>query len=200
MPPFFSTLNVLFFTLCLTNPAPATESFDAARTIRIDQPKGEVNIEGWDQPKIEIGVIGAQAGDVKSERRGDEVVVTTNIPSRERRNAGLTYSIKVPRDSKIVIDRGDGGVYVTGVAGDIEASVHHGQITVNVPENAVYNIDAHTKFGSVYSDLAGDDKRRYLFRHDFSGGADSAAHKLQLRVGYGDIVIMKTYSRPKDGK
>ncbi len=173
----------------------STETLPAAATIRFEDPRGELNIEGWDQPQIEVTI--AKYGrlldraQIKSDRRGDEVVISTNIPSHDRRDVSVIYNAKVPRDSKIVIDRGDGGVYVTGVAGDIDASVRYGQITLTVPENGTYAVDAHTKLGNVYSELDGSDKRRHLFSHDFAGSAGSATHKLNLRVGYGDIVITK---------
>jgi hypothetical protein len=194
-------LNVFALALCFANPTPATQTLDAAGTLRIERPRGELNIEGWDQPKVEISVIGTDAGAGKAERRGDEIVISTNIPPHDRRKAdvthnGLTYTIKVPRDSKIVIDRGEGGVYLRNIAGDIDATVHHGQVTLSVPEGAAYKITARSRFGNVYSDLGGDDKRRHLFSHTFTGGADSAAHKLDLRVDYGDVVMMKDYKSP----
>jgi hypothetical protein len=189
-------LNAAVLALCFANPTPATQTLDATGTLRIERSLGEVNIEGWDQPKVEISVIGRDAGAVKAERRGDEVVITTNIPPHDRREADLTYNIKVPRESKLVIDRADGGVYVRNIAGDIDAVVHHGQLTLSVPEGAAYKMDAHAKFGDVYSDFEGNDKRRHLFSHMFTGGADSAEHKLDLRVDHGDVVIVKEYKSP----
>lgn len=193
-------LNVAMLALCFANPTPAVQTLDAADTLRIERSRGALSIEGWDQLKVEISVAGPDAGAVKAERRGEEIVITTDVPSHDRRKVELTYNIKVPRDSKIVIERAEGGVYIRNIVGDIDAAVHHGQITLSVPEAATYKIEAHAKFGNVYSDFEGDDKRHHLFRHDFTGGADSAAHKLKLQVDYGDIVMMKEAGSKKAGK
>lgn len=192
MTTFMTRLAVFFAVLCSSGVRLAAETLDAAGTIHLDHPRGQVYIEAWEQAKVEISVIGSEADHVKSERRGDEIVISTQVPAHVKGNWELTYTIKAPRDSKIVIDRGVGGVYVTGIAGDIDASVRHGQITLGVPGSAEYKVEAHAKLGDVYSELKGEDKRRHLFNHDFSGGADNAAHKLNLRDDCGDIVIQKS--------
>lgn len=192
MTTFITRLAIFFAVLCCAGVRLAAETLDAAGTIHLDHPRGQVYIEAWEQGKVEITVAGPDAGNVKSERHGDEIVISTQIPVHAKRNWELTYTIKAPRDSKIVVDRGVGGVYVNGIAGDIDASVRHGQITLGVPENSEYKVEAHAKLGDVYSELKGEDKRRHLFNHDFAGGADNAAHKLNLRDDCGDIVIQKS--------
>lgn len=196
-------LNVAWMALCFANPLPTTpavtQTLDAAGTVRIEHSRGELSVEGWDRPKVEVSIIGRDSGDVKAERRGDEIVISTGNPPHDRRKTDLTYNIKVPRDSRVVIDRADGGVYLTNIAGDIDAGVHHGQITLSVPGGGAYKIEAHSKFGSVYSDFEGNDKRRHLFSHTFTGGTNSAAHKLDLRVDFGDIVIWEGGIHPAQG-
>jgi hypothetical protein len=176
----------------------STETLPAAGTVRVEDPRGELSIEGWDQPQVEITVKKSgrlvEHAQIKSERRGEEIVISTDIPKHDRRDVNVEYKIKAPRDSKIVISQAEGGVYVTGIAGDIDASVHRGQITLSLPENAAYKIDAHTKLGSVYSEFDGNDKRRHLFSHDFDGTANTPTRQLNLRVVFGDIVILKAYT------
>jgi hypothetical protein len=183
--------------------ATATETLSPAGTIHLETPRGEVTIEGWDFPKVEITVTKSgrliEHARIKSERTGEEIVISTEIPSRDRREVTVEYGIKAPRDSKIVIDGTEGGVYVTGIAGDVQASIRRGQITLALPDSA-YQIDAETKLGDVYSDIEGTDRRRRWIGHDFAGGAPASTHKLYLRVGIGDIVIMKAYPRPEIAK
>jgi len=75
--------------------------------------------------------------------------------------------------------------------------MQHGQITLDLPAEDAFSIDAHAKVGDVYSEFDGNDPRRKL-GHDFIGTAGAAAgaaagpaHQLALQVKVGDIVILK---------
>ena len=253
-----------------------TKTLDAAvsGTLHFENSRGEVNIEGWDQPKVEITVVRSTEGlyrvsdpaqrdaakqlldriQIQSERRGDETAISTQVSPRDRRKASreviVEYDIKAPRDSKVVIDAGNGGVYVTGITGDMNATMKQGQLTLALPENAEYSIDARAKIGNVYWEGDGQEQRHHLFGHSFASGHSSSSghsslsghtvsggpsaagqtvpinvtssvngvevsrridaplvpdptkpqHKLNLNVGYGDIVIMKSYGEPEIAK
>src|SRR5580700_5301929 len=116
-----------------------TKTLDAAPagTLHLENSWGAVNIEGWDQPRVEITVIKSTTGlfraseaaqrdagthllehaQIKSDRNGDEILISTQVPRRDRAALNVLYNIRAPRGSKIVIDRG--GVYITGMAGDM---------------------------------------------------------------------------------
>jgi hypothetical protein len=48
--------------------------------------------------------------------------------------------------------------------------------------------------GSVYSDFAGSETPRpFPFGHKFIEGASTAPQSLHLKIGYGDIVILKAH-------
>ena len=194
-----------------------TRVLDAAPagTLHLENSRGAVTIEGWDQPRVELTVIKStsdvfRASDpaqhdaathlldrarIKSDRKGDEILISTEVARRDRGELNVYYHIKAPRDSKIVIDRGNGSVYVTGMAGDMQATLQQGQIMVILPEDAEYGIDARAKAGEVYSD-SGQVQRHHLLGHGFTGGPVTPSHKLYLRVGFGDIVIAKAYTKP----
>jgi hypothetical protein len=193
-----------------------TKTLDAAPagTLHLENSRGAVNIEGWDQPRVEITVIKSTTGlfhapdaarhllehaQIKSDRNGDEILISTLVPRHDRGELEIQYSIKAPRESKIVIDRGNGSVYVMGMAGDMQANMGQGQITLTLPENAEYAIDARAKAGEVYSDSDGDsggkNQRHHLLGHGFTKGPATSAHKLYLRVCFGDIVITKAYTK-----
>jgi hypothetical protein len=211
-----------------------TKTLDAGSngTIHLENSRGAVTIEGWDQPRVEITVIKSTRGlfrvsdpaqrdsathlldriRIQSERSGNEILISAQIPPSERRNLNremlVEYEIRAPRDSKIVVDRGNGGVYVAGMTGDIRATMQQGQITLLLPENAEYRIDARAKAGEVYSDFDGQEQRHHLLGHSFvtdhsvatspssTGGPPAAAHRLYLRVGFGDIAIIKVHTQP----
>jgi hypothetical protein len=178
-----------------------TKTVDAAPsgTIHLHSFRGQVNIEGWDQPRVEVTVVKSTAGfyrtsdpkqndgakqlldsvKIQSELHGNETVIAADIPQHGRRKLNrevlVEYDIKAPRDSKIVIDSGDGGLYVTGMAGDIDATLKQGQLTLVLPENAGYTIDARARIGGVYWEGDGQEQRHHLFGHSFVSGQSSAA-------------------------
>jgi hypothetical protein len=84
-------------------------------------------------------------------------------------------------------------VNVDGLAGDIQMTLLEGQITLHLPQDGKYNIMAKSQFGHVNSDFPGPQKRRWwILGHQVAGETSPAAHQLNLRIGYGDIVILKT--------
>jgi hypothetical protein len=174
-----------------------TKTLDAAPsgTLHFENSRGAVNIEGWDQPRVEITVIKSTTGlfhasdpgqreaathvlehaQIKSDRNGDEIRIITQIPRHDRGELNILYSIKAPRDSKIVIDHGNGGVYIAGMAGDIDATLKQGQLTLVLPEDADFSIDARATFGEVYWEGDGQGKRHHFIGHSFTGGPSAAA-------------------------
>jgi len=86
----------------------------------------------------------------------------------------------------------DGEIHVIGVDADIQAKVRRGEIVLILPEAGRYAIDAKSKLGGIVSDFPGKSRRnRLIFGHGFAAGASSAAHKLYLRAGFGDILVLK---------
>ena len=168
-------------------------------TLRLEKSSGEVDIQGWDRPDVEI-VITKSTYDpkgraildqvsAKAERRGNEIVVSAGAKKGDFR---IDYLIHAPKTSRLAIEHDVGGVYVTGIAGDIQANLHDGQITLWEPENGKYSIDAKCKIGEVISDFAGSDHRTHFFGDRFTEPAAGETRKLDLRVGFGDILILKT--------
>lgn len=162
-----------------------TVKLEAAATVRVENSRGEVTIEGWDQPGIEVTVIrSAMRKDapldrvkVSSERRGEEAVIATEIGKERGRDVLVDYLIKAPRAAKIAVTAAKGGVYITGMDGEIEASAKMGQITVRAA--GPVQADALAKHGRVYSELAGQ-----------------TGQKLALRAECGDIVILRAETAP----
>lgn len=187
-------------------------------TVRLKNSTGELTIEAWDQPGVEITTIKSTKVEyasaerqkasrdldrvkIAAERQGDELVITTDFPRHRgfppssplggATNFALEYHIKVPRDARLVVDHDVGEVHFDGVTGDINATALQGTITLHLPEGGQYAIDAKSDFGSVTSDFPGSTKRRFwLVGHQFIHNSQ-ALHKLYLRNGFGDIIILK---------
>jgi hypothetical protein len=191
--------------------------FQAGGTVRLKNSTGELTIEAWDQPVVEItttkstkaeyapsehekGVHELDRVRVTAERKGAELVITTDFPKHDgappfspfggATKFDLDYNIKVPRDAKLVVDHNIGEVHVDGVTGDVHATALQGLIFLHLPEQAQYAIDAKSGIGRVKSDFEGTTERRLLFGDRFV--ESNGPHKLDLRIRFGDILIFKT--------
>ena len=182
-----------------------TIPFPGDGTLRFERASGEIHIQAWDRPEIEIAFSKStyvpklrprlDAVQMKAEPRGNDVVISTTAP--RCKDIQVEYQVHAPRNITLAIDHNTGGVYVTGIAGDIHAKVRNGQITLRLRETGVYAIDAKSTIGRVYSDFDGAQKPTWLFGEGFAKPADSA-RKLDLRIGFGDILILKTPYRSSE--
>ncbi len=202
-----------------------TERFNvsAAGAIRLENSFGEVDIEGWDHPEVELTVVRASehVDDAKQRARdqrrldsvqitakqnGNDVIISTAYPARNaflyplsrRSDIEIGYRIKAPRASRLILDHNRGGVYVYDIAGDIHATVINGQITLTLRAGGQYAIDAQCAMGDVYSDFEGREQRRQLLGQEFSSRPAPPATNLYLRVRLGDILIQKLHGPPAD--
>lgn len=166
--------------------------FPAGGTLRIAKSTGTLTVEAWDRPDVEITTIHKNSARVT--RHGDELVVTMDFPRHlPFSSADPDTYIKAPSTARIIASHDAGNVTIDGLAGDIQVTLGQGEILLHLPQDGRYDIHAKSQFGDVNSDFPGPEKRRWWLLGHRSVSEDSqAAHKLNLRVGYGDIVILKT--------
>lgn len=194
--------------------------FPSGGTLHLKNSIGELTIEGWDQPSLEVTTIksskvaveGAERDKavklldsvkIATERKGDEVTVSTDFPKHRKiarffvgmTDFDLEYRIKVPRNAHLTIDHDIGEVHIDNVTGEIHATDAMGLISVRVPDGQ-YAIDAKSKLGAVDCDFAGSEKGTKWFGHTFLGDTPAAPQKLFLRIRYGDIVILRMHQPP----
>lgn len=197
-----------------------TEHVDFAPggTIHINGSYGDLNIDAWDRPEVEVTVIKTlpytrkpkppeqstttldQVRIVTEHKSPPELTISTELPSRSAWVPPFTrhtshgvmaeYEIHVPRDSRLVIQHGTGTVSVSGVIGDIDARAGRGDILLWLPPGS-YALDARTKFGIVSSDLDGAAHNKYLIGESFTQASAPPAHRLHLRMGFGGITLKK---------
>jgi hypothetical protein len=195
----------------------------AAGAIRLENSFGEVDIDGWDRPEVEVTVVRSteRAYDAKTraepQRRldsvqitakqdGNDVVISTAYPPRNtfthplsrRSDIEISYRIKAPRTSKLIVDHNRGGVNVADTSGDIHATVINGQITLTLAPGGQYAIDAQASIGNIYSDFEGQAQRRQIVGEGFSRPGTAPVTNLYLRVRIGDIIIQKLHGPPTD--
>lgn len=213
--------------LLLADDAPK-QKVQVSKTVRMDFPSGgalrlthsvgTLTVEAWDRSDVEITTIKSTKGTyttserekatqeldkvrVTAERRGDELVITTDFPHGGafppyplgETNFDLEYRIKAPSTARLVAKHGVGEVNVDGLVSDIQVKLVEGEILLHLPEEGRYKINAECTIGNVNSDYPGQEKRRFwLIGHRILNENSPAAHTLNLRVGFGDIVILKT--------
>jgi hypothetical protein len=194
-------------------------NFNAGGTIRWSKSWGDLYIEGWDQPQIEITVRKftsysdhpaqlkekappkLESISIADQRQSDsEMVISTMWAQRKdwapplskstKNGVHLEYRVYVPRNSHLVIDHRGGSVEIGNVTGDIEAANKDGDILVMVPASGKYAIEARSKMGHIASDFEGHTLSRYLVGQRFVGGDPAGAKRLQLRTGFGGITIL----------
>jgi len=193
--------------------------------LRIRNATGEVIIEGWDKPEVEITTIKSTQYEylpderaratavldrirVTTELHGDELVVTTAFPRHRAfpppspvgKGPGfdLEYRIRVPRGIRLAIDHNNGEVHLADISGEVNVESLQGEISVLLPADTAPAIDAKSDVGSVTTDFPGKQTHlRWRLGQQLMREAPSTAQKLHLRVGYGDILILKSnYPQP----
>jgi hypothetical protein len=214
------TLTVLFGISCLPAAAEPKQKvqvehtekadFPAGGLLRLKNSVGEVSVVGWDRPDVEITTIKSiytsenhdkasrdlEKVRISVERHGDELVIATDFPglrltSPLRAPTSVEYYIKAPMNARLAANHDTGEVHVENLTSDIHVTVLNGGITLRLPQEGQYDIDARSDLGDVTSDFPGRKKRRpWLLGYQFVQGTP-AAHKLYLRAGYGDIMILR---------
>jgi hypothetical protein len=165
----------------------------AGGTVHVGKSAGELAVEGWDRPEVELTSRPVNGAKVAMTRKGGEILIETTL-AKKAEDERLNYRIRMPRGAKLVVEHGAGEVHVAGVTGDIRATVSHGEIVLSLPAGGQYGIDARASVGDVVSDFPGQSKRRpWVFGHWFQSGKQAGqTHQLYLRAGFGDILILKT--------
>jgi len=188
--------------------------FQPGGTIRVDHTYGELSVEGWDRAEVELtltktpdGLYGAkEQGEaakladgvgVTFDRKSDtEIAISTAVvhfsrwthPFGPKGHVAMQYRLRVPRNSKLVIHHENGEVMVSGITADIEATGKAGDIVLLLSETEKYTIDAKSKFGTVWSDFAGD-SRHGLMSSEYASTALASSHKIHVRMERGGITI-----------
>ncbi len=181
--------------------------FAAGGSIHINASSGELNIEGWDKPQVEITVTRSTWCDDNPEARQKTTTALNLIRvapqkkgaaelfiSTSRRpsfDIHLDYRIMVPHDSRLIVGHRIGDVFVRGVDGGIDASAHMGDILLMLPSATRYSFDVACGLGGIHSDFAGVEHRAHLAGERLSADAGAPSHRIRVRVGIGGIEIQK---------
>ncbi len=119
-------------------------AFAEGGVIQVEGSTGELNIEGWDQPTVQIVTtryaFPEPAHKERTAARLKTIQVTARMPDPGELTVStskyclpgvhLDYRIMVPRTSRLVIRHRIGDVIVLNVAGHIDAKVRVGGVTI----------------------------------------------------------------------
>jgi len=146
-------------------------------TLTVDTRVGDVRIEGWDEPRLEIEaekvVLAKSQGAAKPlydqlkiqlEGADKHVVLRTLYPPRRlwrpfrgESKLWVHYRIKMPFDANLILKCVDGDVRVRGLVGQQQIRVNYGDVEINIPSvHRLRSLQARTLLGYVQSDLHGE--------------------------------------------
>ena len=147
--------------------------------LTIDTRMGDIHIEGWDEPRLEIEaekVVRAKSKEaakplyeritVVLEGQDKSVLLRTLYPPRRlwrpfrgETHLSVNYRIKMPFDANLALKCVDGDVWISGVEGKQQILVNYGDVEIDIPSvDRLRSLRAHTWLGYVQSDLHGEDR------------------------------------------
>lgn len=181
-------------------------------TLTIDTRTGDIEIEGWDEPRLEISA--EKVVEARSEKHAEplyddvqlvlagqdkKVLLRTVYPSRRpwrpfhnESKLSVNLRINMPYDANVVLKCVDGDVRVSGLVGQQALNVNYGDVEVDIP--SIYrlrSLDARTILGYVQSDLHGENSAGWGRRIVFSNLQGQQDIKIRVRMGgvfvYGNL-------------
>jgi hypothetical protein len=190
-----------------------TIDFPAGGLVRMKNSTGALTIEAWDKPTVELTTVksakymlnakdrekaAAELEKVSftAERHGSELEVATNAPKHTGK-IDISYHLWVPRDTRLAIHHETGEVNVEGTAAGIEAELRRGELFLYLPDAVAYSTHAKCAYGSINAPGDPTLKPEHLhLGHILDQQASGKANDLNLKVGYGDIYIMRQTPAP----
>jgi hypothetical protein len=178
--------------------------------LTIDTRVGDIRIEGWDEPRLEIEaekVVRAKSeiaakplyGRLQIELEGQDknVLLRTHYPPRRlwrpfrgESKLSVNYRIRMPFDANLSLKCVDGDVSIRGLVGAQQVRVSYGDVEIRVPN--VYflrSLRARSLLGYVQSNLHGEDSAGFARRLSYwnpQGGQD-----ISISVRMGGIFVYR---------
>src|SRR5690349_5314949 len=168
---------------------PVTLAFKSGGSIRLKLPSGGVDVVGTADERITVSWRSNSADlerkvtvDLREESNGKEAVVGIDGPGNH-----IRYRVEVPHQSSIAIRMSAGDCAVSGVQGDVRASLLAGNLELRVAEPRDYRlVRGSVTSGGLSAKPWGIDKGG-LFR-SFEATGDGK-HEIRMEVLAGQLVI-----------
>jgi hypothetical protein len=181
-------------------------------TLTIDARMGDIHVEGWDEPRLEIEAEKVvEANNAKKaeplydqvqvvlQGKDKQVLLRTLYPARSlrrpfRNESKLSVNLRIhmPFDANVALKCVDGDVRISGLIGKQEIDLNYGDVEIDVP--SVYrlrSLNARSILGYVQSDLHGEDSAGWGRRILFWNSHGDQDIKVRVRLGgvyvYGNL-------------
>ena len=173
-------------------------------TLTIDTRMGDIQVEGWDEPRLEIDAEKVvEAGNQKKAEplydqvqvvlagKDKQVLLRTLYPARrlwrpfrDESKLSVNFRIHMPFDANLTMKCVDGDVRVSGLVGKQEINVNYGDVEINVP--SIYrlrSLNARSILGYVQSDLHGENSAGWGRKIMFWNSDGDQDIKVRVRMG-----------------
>ena len=178
--------------------------------LTIESRTGDIQIEGWDEPRLEIEaekVVEAKSESaakpyyerLQIELAGQDKNVTLRTqfpprrlwrPFRGESRLSVNYHIRMPYDANLRLKCVDGDVTINGLVGAQRVRVNYGDVEIRVPHlDFLRSLRARSFLGYVQSDLNGADSAGFaqgLSYWNPKGGQD-----ISISVRMGGIFVYR---------
>ncbi len=180
--------------------------------LTIDARMGDIQIEGWDNPRLEIEAEKVvQAGSeakakplyerLKISLQGQDknVLLRTIYPPRRlwrpfrgESKLSVNFRIHMPYDANLRLKCVDGDVRVRGLVGHQMIRVNYGDVEVDVPDvYGLRSLQARSFLGYVQSDLHAGESDSAGFLRTLSFWNQHGAQDISIRVRMGGVYIYR---------
>jgi hypothetical protein len=173
-------------------------------TLTIATRMGNVQVDGWDEPRLEIDAekVVEAGNEKKAEPLYDQVQVVLDgqdkqvllrtlyparrlwRPFRDESKLSVNFRIHMPFDANVILKCVDSDVRVSGLMGKQEINVNYGDVEINVP--SIYrlrSLDARSILGYVQSDLHGENSAGWGRKIMFWNSQGDQDIKVRVRMG-----------------
>jgi hypothetical protein len=174
-----------------------------ADEIALDFPVGEVTVEAWDNPQVNLEVKiacnkrtsrceeAAKALRLVYNTSGDRLrVEVKNWPKMAGKSLHVIAKINVPRDLPLWTDLGVGELTVQGTEGDLTLDLGVGEVNVTLPKDAIRSVDLDTGIGEANLTAAG---RHYesagLMARQITWNEGKGNARVKVDCGVGEIGV-----------
>ncbi len=175
-----------------------------ADEIALDFPVGEVTVEAWDNPQVNLEVKiacnkrtsrceeAAKALRLVYNTSGDRLrVEVKNWPKMSGgKGMHVIAKINVPRGLPLWTDLGVGELNVEGTTGDLTVDLGVGEVNVTLPKEAVRSVDLDTGIGEANLNAAG---RHYesagLMARQLTWNEGKGNARVKVDCGVGEIGV-----------
>jgi len=173
-------------------------------TLSIDTRTGNIQVEGWDEPRLEIEA--EKVVEAKDDKHAaplydqvqvvltgqdTQVLLHTAYPPRrpwrpfhDESKLSVNFRIHMPFDANVTIKCVDGDVRVDGLIGKQEINLNYGDVEIDVP--SVYrlrSLNARSILGYVQSDLHGEEGAGWGRKITFWNSHGDQDIKIRVRMG-----------------